>query len=235
MNTLHHPRFWYLLCMPFLFLFSNKKHSSNHKPVQPRSIATIWADTQSLKEGDLLFQDLNCGPLCDAIEEVTPDYHGMHFSHVGILHFIDNKWVVIEAYDGVGIVSLSQFLNRSKDSLGKPLVRVGRLKPAYQSQIALAMINAYGAIGLPYDDDFLPNNGKYYCSEFVRDVFVNDRNDTLFSNKPMTYKRPGESAFQPVWAKYFEDKKQAIPQGVPGINPGLMTKSDKIQMLSLFE
>ena len=24
-----------------------------------------------LKEGDLLFQDLNCGPLCDAIEAVT--------------------------------------------------------------------------------------------------------------------------------------------------------------------
>ncbi|MHC4724324.1 MAG: hypothetical protein ACYS9V_08765 [Planctomycetota bacterium] len=37
------------------------------------------------KEGDLLFQDLDCGPLCDAIEKVTTGYQGSNFSHVGIL------------------------------------------------------------------------------------------------------------------------------------------------------
>jgi len=38
-----------------------------------------------LQPGDLLFQDLDCGPLCDAIEKVTTGYQGANFSHVGIV------------------------------------------------------------------------------------------------------------------------------------------------------
>lgn len=235
MQSLHRFHFWSFFLVPIALLWQHPAKHMPSKPLPKRSIASLWADTQALQEGDLLFQDLNCGDLCDAIEQVTPDYHGMHFSHVAILHFVDNRWMVLEAYDGVSIVSLSQFLNRSKDSLGRPLVRVGRLKPAYQGQINLAIINAYGLLGAPYDDEFLPNNGKYYCSELVHDVFVNDQHDTLFNNRPMTYKRPHEKDFQPTWQHYFEVKKQPIPEGVAGINPGLMTKSDKIQMLSLFE
>ncbi len=235
MRSLHRSHFLYFLILPFALIFHPQKQKSHLKPANLPPRRVVWSDTILLKEGDLLFQDLNCGALCDAIEEVTPAYHGMHFSHVGILHFVDNNWKVIEAYDGVSIVSLSQFLNRSLDSLGRPFVRVGRLKPAYQGQIQLAIINAYSLLGAPYDDEFLPNNGKYYCSELVHDVFVNDQHDTLFNNRPMTYKRPNEKGFQPVWQHYFEEKGQLIPEGIPGINPGLMTRSEKIQMLSLFE
>ena len=38
-----------------------------------------------LKEGDLLFQDLDSSPVCDAIELVTPGYKGANFSHIGIV------------------------------------------------------------------------------------------------------------------------------------------------------
>ncbi len=38
-----------------------------------------------MKEGDLLFQDLDSSPVCDAIELVTPGYKGANFSHIGIV------------------------------------------------------------------------------------------------------------------------------------------------------
>ena len=38
----------------------------------------------NLKNGDLLFQDLDSSPLCDAIEKVTQGVNNQDFSHVGI-------------------------------------------------------------------------------------------------------------------------------------------------------
>jgi len=42
-----------------------------------------------LQEGDLLFQDLDSSPLCNAIELVTPGYNGANFSHIGLV-VLDN-------------------------------------------------------------------------------------------------------------------------------------------------
>jgi hypothetical protein len=44
-----------------------------------------------LKEGDLLFQDLDSSPLCDAIELVTPGYNDANFSHIGLIVYKDKK------------------------------------------------------------------------------------------------------------------------------------------------
>ena len=38
-----------------------------------------------LKKGDILFQDLDSSPLCDAIELVTKGYDNRNFSHIGIV------------------------------------------------------------------------------------------------------------------------------------------------------
>ena len=38
-----------------------------------------------LKNGDLLFQDLDSSPLCDAIEKVTSGFNNLNFSHIGRL------------------------------------------------------------------------------------------------------------------------------------------------------
>ena len=56
------------------------------------SIFTLQA--QEFKAGDLIFQDLQCGPLCDAINAVTKGYQGKDFSHVAI--------VVNYQYDAAG-------------------------------------------------------------------------------------------------------------------------------------
>ena len=48
-----------------------------------------------LKEGDLLFQDLDSSPLCDAIELVTPGYNGANLSHIGLIVYDDTQLKVL--------------------------------------------------------------------------------------------------------------------------------------------
>ena len=81
----------------------------------------------NLKTGDLLFQDLDSSPLCDAIEKVTTGYKNLPISHIGIVLKLNNKTYVIEAYDGVDTISIDKFLGRNKYN-GRPKVFVGRLR-----------------------------------------------------------------------------------------------------------
>ena len=106
-----------------------------------------------LKVGDILFQDLDSSPLCDAIELVTPGYKNGNFSHVGIIieggipfcansdsrfeekyfYNLNEDFKVLEALPGgVQITSIDSFLNRSYDINKNPKIIVGRLKLKYQ-------------------------------------------------------------------------------------------------------
>src|SRR5690606_14194498 len=75
--------------------------------------------------GDLLFQDMDCGALCDAIENVTPAVNGKHFSHVGMVYVVqDSVWVIEAIGKDVHLTPLAEFLNRQKNAEGKPKVIV---------------------------------------------------------------------------------------------------------------
>ena len=64
-----------------------------------------------LQEGDLLFQDLDSSPLCDAIELVTPGYKDANLSHIGFVIKEDKKLKVIEAIPpAVKKTSIKKFL-----------------------------------------------------------------------------------------------------------------------------
>ena len=85
-----------------------------------------------LQEGDLLFQDLDSSPLCDAIELVTPGYNGANFSHIGLVVLDNDTLKVLEAIPPkVMITNLDDFINRSFDKNGNPKVIVGRLKKEF--------------------------------------------------------------------------------------------------------
>ena len=56
-----------------------------------------FAQNVKLKTGDILFQSMNCGPLCEAINEVTQGYQGKDFSHLGIVYIQNDSIYVIEA------------------------------------------------------------------------------------------------------------------------------------------
>jgi len=198
--------------------------------------ATAFADTSKLQSGDLLFQDLQCGALCDAIELVTSGVLGSHLSHVGIIEKAANGRVyLIEAYGNVARTPIVTVLNRHIDKKGNPAVLIGRVREKYTYLLDSALIRAQLSIGLPYDDAFILKNGHYYCSELVYDSYKFPAIDSsLFVVAPMTFKDPKTGNFLPTWINYYHDLHLPIPEGEPGINPGLISRSDKLHILHFF-
>jgi hypothetical protein len=177
----------------------------------------------ALQPGDLLFQDSDLGPLCDAIEKVTTGFQGANFSHVGIVAK-DNSgnFVVIEAVsNGVVSTPLQTFLSRSFDAKGQPKVVVGRVKEPYRHLIPRALKEGLALKGKPYDKVFAIDNGAYYCSELIYEIFLQaNANKPVFKLQPMTYKDPDTGEMLTAWEDYFSKLGVPIPEGKPGINPG---------------
>ena len=205
-----------------------------------------------LKIGDLLFQDLDSSPLCDAIELVTPGYKNGNFSHIGIIieggfpvckdadrrfedkyfYNIKEEFKILEAIPGgVQITSLDSFLMRSSDHNNKPKVIAGRLKLEHQWILKDAIPFLRSKIGVPYDDAFIINNDKYYCAELIYEAFLKD---SIFKLRPMTFLKPDTKDTLDIWEKYYSELAIEIPQNKLGINPGIMSLSDKIEILHLY-
>tara|TARA_B110000467_G_scaffold132642_1_gene128009 strand:- start:22 stop:741 length:720 start_codon:yes stop_codon:yes gene_type:complete len=201
-----------------------------------------------LQVGDFLFQDLDSSPLCEAIESVTPGYNNGNFSHVGIiikggdpiLQNVDSKFEekyfynlqqdyrVLEAIPAeVTTTRIDSFLNNSLDSLSNPKVIVGRLKVEYRYLIKDAIRFLNGKIGVKYDDEFLLNNEKYYCSELIYEAF---KKEDVFELAPMNFMNK-ENKIMPIWQNYYDKLNMKVPQGELGINPGLMSISNKIDII----
>ena len=185
-----------------------------------------------LQEGDLLFQDLDSSPLCDAIELVTPGYNGANFSHIGLVVLDNDTLKVLEAIPPkVMITNLDDFINRSFDKNGNPKVIVGRLKKEFTNSISNAVSYSKSKLDITYDEVFLINNETYYCSELIYEAFLND---SIFELKPMTFLHPKIKDTLKVWKEYYSDLNTNIPEGNPGINPGIMSLSNKIEMVHFY-
>ncbi len=200
-------------------------------------VCTARPDTCLLQSGDIIFQDLDSSPLCDAIEDVTEGYHGARFSHCGIIYKDNNfePWV-FEAYgDNVRMTRFSEFKNRSLDKNGSPKIMIARLKPEYSMIISSAVAMCFYLKGKPYDDEFSMKSDKFYCSEMVYECFRQANNYTpFFPLNKMTFKAKGSNEFNKVWVDYFNRIHQHIPEGEDGINPGAISRSDKIYMLPMY-
>lgn len=201
-----------------------------------------------LKVGDILFQDLDSSPLCEAIEQVTPGFKNVNLSHIGIITDIENSICantncckdiypknhirIIEALPGgVRTINLDSFLLRSSDNNGDPKVIVGRLKNKYQHTIPQAIEFAKNQIGTKYDELFLIDNDKYYCSELIYESFLQD---SIFTLQPMTFLHPETHDTLQTWIDYYSKLNSKIPQNQSGINPGIISLSDKIEIVHFF-
>lgn len=186
-----------------------------------------------LIDGDLLFQDMDCGSLCDAIENVTQGYKNDRISHVGIVSIENNTNYVIEAI-GKGVVKtlIDSFLSRSLDADGNPKVIVGRLKDSLQNLIPKALKYAHQFIGKPYDQKFEMNDSAFYCSELIYRIFYKANNSNpVFNLSPMTYKIHGDSVLMSVWVAYFKDLNDSVPEGKPGCNPAGISRNKNIRIV----
>lgn len=192
-------------------------------------ITSVFAQNKvTLQDGDLLFQDMDCGPLCDAIEAVTEGYNGNDFSHMGMVyHKNDTIYIIEAAGKAVRLTTLEKFSKNTK----KPMP-VGRLKKQYKKLIPNAISFSLKQLGVPYDDEYIYDNGSYYCSELIYDAFKSaNKNKPFFELFPMTYKQPGTNDFFPAWVEYYKEIGKEIPEGLPGCNPGGISTSDKIEII----
>ena len=177
-------------------------------------------------------QDLDSSPLCDAIELVTPGYNEASFSHIGLVVSVNDTLKVLEAIPPkVMLTNLDDFLNRSFDKDGNPKVIVGRLKDKYLHSVEEAVSYSKSKLNIEYDEVFLMNNNSYYCSELIYEAFLDD---SIFELKPMTFLHPKTKDTLKVWKEYYSDLNTNIPEGNPGINPGIMSLSNKIEMVHFY-
>ncbi|MFT4061526.1 MAG: YiiX/YebB-like N1pC/P60 family cysteine hydrolase [Edaphocola sp.] len=192
------------------------------------SSAAAQIKPASLRSGDLIFQDLDCGPMCDAIEAVTEGVNGQKFSHIGLVYGNGDTAKIIEAIgEAVRFTPMATFLQRTDNPMP-----VARLRKRFCRLIPMALKYATSQIGVPYDDAFLYDNGKYYCSELIYDAFkAANKGKPFFKLFPMTFKQPGGATFFPVWVAYYRKLGMAIPEGNPGCNPGGLSRSRKIKIL----
>jgi uncharacterized protein YycO len=189
---------------------------------------------KGLQEGDLLFQDLNCGELCDAIEAVTEGANGQDFSHCAMVIRDADSLVVVEAIGNkVQLNSIQKFFARSGDTLAVKNIVVGRVKQPYKELIPVAAANAKALVGQPYDDAFLPDNNKWYCSEVLYEAFRKASNSDFFELAPMTFKDPRTQAYFPAWINYYRELNVEIPEAIPGLNPGSISRSSKIEIVKI--
>lgn len=185
------------------------------------------------QEGDILFQDGDCGDFCEAIRKVTAGYEGRDFSHNGILIKENRQWYVLEAVSaGVSKTPIDDFLNRHHDEEGNPRIIVGRLKSQFKHLIPDALEHASSLIGKPYDAYFDLENDAYYCSELIHLSLQKANSDTpVFQIYPMTFKDPDTLEPFGIWVAYFENLEIDIPENEPGLNPGGMSTDPAIDIV----
>lgn len=201
-------------------------------------LSLIWCITMGCirgynpQTGDLVFQDIDCGDLCTAIEKVTTGVNGTNLSHVGIVSLEHDTTFIYEAIGpGVKRTPIETFLKRSFDKKGNPKVLVGRLKPTYRIYIPEAINVCKSLMYKPYDDGFDLQNERYYCSELVYFAFNDTSGIRLFNLNYMTFKDPDTRKTFPAWEDYFKKLKLPIPEGKPGLNPGSISRSPVIDIV----
>ena len=164
--------------------------------------------------GDLIFVE---GTSAGAMDQAIMGSTGA-MVHVGIIEGCNDSLFVIDAAPRTGVSRrpLEVFLEAQKDENGNlPNIRIMQLKDKRDALKFVA--KAKSLCGAEYDFSFLPDNGKYYCSELIFECYQRN-GKPIFETVPMNF-RNAEGEFDSYWVELFESQGMEIPQGVLGTNP----------------
>ena len=196
------------------------------------------AQTEQLQTGDLVFVALPLDFMADttemgsAIAASTGDSIGINYIHVAIAEVANDSVWIIDATlaHGVDRHPLDTFFcDFTLDDGSLPQMDIMRLSD--NSQATKYVENAKQFTGRGYDLYFLPDNDELYCSELVRNSYINGE-EHIFSEAPMNFKAE-DGTFPPYWVWLFEEIGQPIPQGLPGTNPNAMSKEKCLEKVNV--
>jgi uncharacterized protein YycO len=178
---------------------------------------------QTLQQGDLLFQTSSGSDFGNAVEDATRIDTLQSYAHVGIVVMNGEKFAVAEATgQGVVLTPPDTFFNRNVQT------HIFRLDSEYHHFIPQVLKYCIMQTGKHYDSAFLPDNGKFYCSELITEAFKFANNgDDFFQLQPMTFKSGGE--FLPYWISLYKDLDMEIPEGVSGSNPTTLSRDKRLK------
>jgi hypothetical protein len=199
------------------------------------STAQSWK-TFKFESGDILFQDLDCGPFCDAIKTVSPAINERRYSHTGLVYVVQDSVYVIEAWDkDVHILPLYKFMERQLTGNGEPKVTLGRVSSDYQFLAGRAVGFALEQRAKPVDDELTYDNGKYYSAELVFDAYkAAHHGKALFEMGTLNFYDPRTARTLPFWDSYFKELNKKVPEGKPGLYPASLALDDNIEIITSF-
>lgn len=177
---------------------------------------------QELASGDLLFVRSKDSEMEKAISASTGEY-----THVALVERDKNGYVwVFEAdrQEGVRLINFYEWVNEYANQYD-----VFRLTQPFDTADVIS--RAKRLLWKPYDDAFLPDNNKFYCSEFIYECFWKD-GEHLFEAKPMNW-RDADGNIPEYWIEHFQKLGVSVPEGVPGTNPTDMSRSPLLGKIDL--
>lgn len=163
------------------------------------------------KDGDIIFQSSQSFQ-STAIKIGTVS----KYSHCGIIVMRNDRPYVLEAHKGVELTPLNKWIDRG---VLCNHYKIMRLKDAKKLKINYTL-------NVPYDLDFRFNNGKYYCSELVWDIYK-DNNINLCNPKQL---KEYHFLNVPLVKKKIKERGFTLDQSV--VAPSDLVKSNKLKTVA---
>ena len=195
-------------------------------------LLTACSGGDRLRTGDLLFVGI---PLDYAVEAPADSMDtaiaastgvagGLNLIHVAIAEVkADSVWIIDATLrHGVDRHPLDTFLTDFTLKDGSLPVFIVKRAEGVDPEAAVGKAKTF--CGQPYDLYFLPDNGAMYCSELVRESFLDAAGRPVFDNEPMNF-RAADGSMPPYWEWLFGRLGTPVPQGLPGTNPQGMSAS----------
>ena len=183
-------------------------------------VALLPATALALKvrDGDLLFVTAAHTGLSGAIDDATATQGQPSFDHVALVAHAGDVAVVLHADEhGSREQPLQAFIDEA--TAKQRQIFVYRLTPEHRPAIPDAIAQARRMLGKPYNDTYVQDDNRYYCSDFIERAF---RAHHVFALQPMNFKNLQTGKISPYWIDFYRSKGMPVPQDMPGTNPNDM-------------
>ena len=178
--------------------------------VEMNTATEITAD--GVKEGDVIFR---ASP--SLISYLFKFGTHSNMTHCGIIVIENGKPYVLETLKTLKLTPFEKFITLGKD--GKYWVK--------RSDKENIKIDYKDYLGRPYDEDFKFDNGKFYCSELIYDIYLNQLGIELCKPKTVGDYFILGTRHIPIVKNILNKKGFTLEQEV--VVPGDIFKSEKLK------